>query len=1359
MATYDLTSSIPAASSLVAGDILNCPYSGAYKTIELPKGTYKLQCWGAQGGSYSSSYYGGKGGYAIGTIILNEKSTVYLYAGGQGASVTSSVTGGAGGFNGGGSGGNGSSASKGIAGSGGGGASDIRINSTDLTNRVIVAGGGGGSSGPGCYGSSSLSVGTAAIGGAAGVAGNNGGESNYHGKAGGAGTTSGGGAGGAVTTSSVSNTDNTYYAGGGGGGGAGYYGGGGGGGGSLSSSSYRGKAGSAGTLGTGGAGGASYSSGKTAYYGSGGGSGGGGSSWTSSNLTSASSSNGNVSFIGTGGSNETGHAGNGYVRITIIEIVFENENGSKNLYIKTDEKCSLPSGYMQLPYIESTADQYINTGITGHSGLTVDLKFAVAEPPAESKIMGSCNSDFTNCYYPISFNNWHLGYGYGDNYTSIKPAEQETIYNSITVLEANKQSMLVNDMPVSYSTNASTVDNGVEMILFGINVDGSPLLSAVRIYYCKIFENNTLIRNFIPALRKSDGKAGMYDTVYKTFYDSNDEDSNFIYNNNAFLDEYTIYYIKGNDATINLGTSGTITNNNVVATPNDLLYFNGTNSELKLSTGITQGTYDFTIDWWEYQTANVNNCAVYGNESRFGCLIGYTYNDKVWSYLSSNNSSWDITGGSGIEIGTVQLNKWVHRACVRKKNVIYYFENGKLKNTITSSASITYPGTPVIGAYRDSAPHYWQGYLKHFRMSDCARWTSDFTPPSLEMGYGANYAKITESYIKAPNNQSADFDSNYYPLKYIESSGTQWINTNFTPTNNSSIFIDAEVFKQDTHAALCTARSSASTSANTIMILVHGDGYWCVDRGSTASNRKKFEKLSLTGRVNVHLNKHHISFNNGEFTNNYSATDNFTCANVLTLLCDQDNDRYYMKARLYSCQIWDDGTLIRNYIPAVRKSDGKAGLYDKVNGVFYTDAAGGNFIYNTQDIDDNTIYYIKGDNPTENLGKSGTITNNGIIALSNDVLYLNGGSYVSLSDSIIAGANDWTIDWWEYPLVYKEGSGVYHVANNTSIYYGCLVGYRANGNDVQAYASSNGSSWDILNAMQMGKEKLLAWTHRALVRKGSTFYAFENGKLISTVSSSSSIKAETPPLLGAYYSAANGFNGYLKHCRISNCARWTNDFTPPARSYGEPWKEIKSIYIKNNIPSGYTRLEYLESTGTQYTDTGLIPNQNTKTVIDCILPTTSDGSYYICGARQESYVGNYSLQTTSGMYYSKHGTADVSLSIPSIEHRMKFIKDGHVFSVDGNLGYNTPVDFTSPNSMYIFACNSAGSVYGLTPCKIYRVQIYQDGTNLSRDMVPVLRNSDGKTGFYDLINNNFYPNLDTTTEFNFIYSNGWEKIT
>ena len=64
MATYDLATTSPSFTSLRAGDIINCSYSGAKKSIDLPAGTYKLEVWGAQGGNRGMSQ-GGPGGYSI----------------------------------------------------------------------------------------------------------------------------------------------------------------------------------------------------------------------------------------------------------------------------------------------------------------------------------------------------------------------------------------------------------------------------------------------------------------------------------------------------------------------------------------------------------------------------------------------------------------------------------------------------------------------------------------------------------------------------------------------------------------------------------------------------------------------------------------------------------------------------------------------------------------------------------------------------------------------------------------------------------------------------------------------------------------------------------------------------------------------------------------------------------------------------------------------------------------------------------------------------------------------------------------------------------------------------------------------
>lgn len=143
MATYDLLSSTP--TSFKKGDILNCKYSGAVKQITLPKGKYKLECWGAQGGSYDSSYVGGKGGYSIGVVTLKKNTVVFLYVGQQNntyASSAGSTSGSA--FNGGGYGTTSYYRSTYTYSCAGGGGTDIRIGQDSLYARIIVAGGGSG---------------------------------------------------------------------------------------------------------------------------------------------------------------------------------------------------------------------------------------------------------------------------------------------------------------------------------------------------------------------------------------------------------------------------------------------------------------------------------------------------------------------------------------------------------------------------------------------------------------------------------------------------------------------------------------------------------------------------------------------------------------------------------------------------------------------------------------------------------------------------------------------------------------------------------------------------------------------------------------------------------------------------------------------------------------------------------------------------------------------------------------------------------------------------------------------------------------------------------------------------------------
>lgn len=151
------------------GTVFNFAYTGSVQEITLPKGRYKLQCWGAQGGNVSGSYTatGSKGGYSEGVLTLTEPTTIYVFVGGQGTSSSTSSTSGTanGGWNGGGASIRKSSYDNSdIYGESyprpGGGATDMCLvtstmnyssgrtnrSSASLLSRFIVAGGGAGAS-------------------------------------------------------------------------------------------------------------------------------------------------------------------------------------------------------------------------------------------------------------------------------------------------------------------------------------------------------------------------------------------------------------------------------------------------------------------------------------------------------------------------------------------------------------------------------------------------------------------------------------------------------------------------------------------------------------------------------------------------------------------------------------------------------------------------------------------------------------------------------------------------------------------------------------------------------------------------------------------------------------------------------------------------------------------------------------------------------------------------------------------------------------------------------------------------------------------------------------------------------------
>ena len=179
------------------------------------------------------------------------------------------------------------------------------------------------------------------------------------------------------------------------------------------------------------------------------------------------------------------------------------------------------------------------------------------------------------------------------------------------------------------------------------------------------------------------------------------------------------------------------------------------------------------------------------------------------------------------------------------------------------------------------------------------------------------------------------------------------------------------------------------------------------------------------------------------------------------------------------------------------------------------------------------------------------------------------------------------------------------------------------------------------------------------------------------------------------------------------------------------------------LPSGYTELEYISASGTQYVDTGFRPNNDTRVVADITSPTNRSVSPQPFGATDNTryfviFIGRL------GMWNTRFGTS----AITTIEgsdgagDRVTIDKNKNVTSVNSYSLTLPDQTFSIDRPLYLLARNNNGIADSFCNCSIYSCQIY-DGDALARDLVPARRQSDSAVGLYDTVTGTFYGNAGT----------------
>ena len=181
-----------------------------------------------------------------------------------------------------------------------------------------------------------------------------------------------------------------------------------------------------------------------------------------------------------------------------------------------------------------------------------------------------------------------------------------------------------------------------------------------------------------------------------------------------------------------------------------------------------------------------------------------------------------------------------------------------------------------------------------------------------------------------------------YEVEYIEADGEQYIDTGYVPKQNTRVLMLFDATGSGTDiSGLMGARKDTDSEAYTVWLFEGNKIGGQYENNAYDSNpiELDYNQRILYDFDNDRLWAGTENVRYKQDTENYPAPEcNLTLFAVNT---NGNVDTRRAKGKLYLCQIYEDETLIRDYVPTVY--EGKACLYDKVNDT-YTYSSSGKFI-------------------------------------------------------------------------------------------------------------------------------------------------------------------------------------------------------------------------------------------------------------------------------------------------------------------------------------------------------------------------------------------------------------------------------
>ena len=602
----------------------------------------------------------------------------------------------------------------------------------------------------------------------------------------------------------------------------------------------------------------------------------------------------------------------------------------------------------------------------------------------------------------------------------------------------------------------------------------------------------------------------------------------------------------------------------------------------------------------------------------------------------------------------------------------------------------------------------------------------------------------------------------YTQLAFLESSGTQYIDTGVVFGKTNGFSVTYQVVAPDGNQIICGSRND---DGDTRCILGSNSPYYhtYMTNGTSVATNTYRQSLAYVGWNDLKFSMssgHRVDdYTKGVADVNFRNSGTYDCRHAKSGGLDEltaqtapfylfagkmvapTETMYYGRCRIWEARISAGADVIRHFVAARRESDSELGMYDLVNDVFYTNQGTGTF---------------KGGEPVQGGGRD-AYTRLGWLEST-------GGQFIDTGVTF-TDAHGFAVTYQTTARPQSGGNQIVCGSRASSGHTRCMVG----SNDrvgVSTYTNYAYIGWNTLLTSYAVRDE----------SEGTVTLNYLNsrtwdcrGQLSGTLDAA--LVAQT----GTFYlfSGNMAYSGGSRigcRCRIMSFTMTRGDevvmdLIPVRRKVdGKPgmYDVLNDVFYVNQgsmdfvegeplFPEGYIGLDFIESTGTQYVNTGVKCASNVA--MQAKFYNARSASKHFMGARtayQQNALGlSFQVESNSEGYCVAWGSKVVQKllgrSLTEGVGDRDFTFGGQYLIMDGHFSNSAIADqsFASDLDIYAFTVNNGGTPHNqMSAIRIAGLKMYRNGS-LVRDYIPVMPTNSLAPGLYDLQNDVFYGNVGT----------------